>query len=375
MKSSASKSSTAERQGRSAHTGERPPALGLPGVALPQVAPPPELVALQRLIASWTASRPIGGPITVADARIQLATRDRPPQSLFSRDGAGNAGGRELTELSAETRAQALTMAQTRIKQAFGSYVSSHPKLAPSLADDEEKNIEYQSDRDFENDIPLTPEEQASGNRSRSVCGTYAYALGRTPLIRVRASLTDNPHLVLILTHELIHTLAKWSEPPTDLEESATQLLAIHAQDPSQPLTEARIDQSFVYVTQTNNLNDILSQIAGEQKVPLLAAAYLQNNSAPIDARINARLSPGTEDGRYIFLAAFSRTWPRDFDGRSVPAREARLSQEDPIATLLGLLEGSRQLVKHPRTNALTIRRSVPQASPRPAAGRAGQER
>ena len=36
----------------------------------------------------------------------------------------------------------------------------------------------------------------------------------------------------------------------------------------------------------------------------MLAEAYLQNNSSRLDAKINARLSPGTDVGR-------SSSWPR----------------------------------------------------------------
>lgn len=346
-----------------AQEGKRPRALGIPGSELPQVAPSAELVSLQRLIANRTDSRPAGTPTPSPKTLIQrdestgAIAAQQPLQRDVARGGGAGAGG-ELTKLASEVREQALMLAQTLINQAFGAYLPADLTRTPSLAANEGNNIEYQSDQDFERGLALISQNQTPGAAPRSNRGTYAYALGRTPAIRVRESVTDDPHLSLILTHELLHTLAKWSDPPDDLEESATQLLTLYAQAPSQPLTEARIEDGFVYTSQTNNLNELLSLIAGEQRVPLLAEAYLQNNSARLDALINARLSPGTDVGRYIFLAAFNRTWPTDFGGRAVPSREAKLAPEDPIATVLGLLEGSRRLVTHPKRNVLTIRRA-----------------
>lgn len=351
MRTSVVKSSGVDARQRSAAApeGKRPPVLGIPEAALPQAVPPAELVALQRMIANRPDQRPAGAPAPAPAVSVQ---RDAGTGAADSGRGRGDAargggvgGGRELTQLASETRDQALMLAQSWIKRAFAAYIPADPTRSPSLAADEGNNIEYQSDRDFESGLARISQNQTPGGRPQSARGTYAYALGRTPAIRVRESIAEDPHLALLLTHELLHTLAKWPDLPDDLEESATQLLTLYAQEPSQPLTEARIEAGFVYTSQTNNLNELLSELAGEQRIPVLAEAYLQNSSARLDAKINARLSPGTDVGRSIFLAAFNRTWPGSIGGKSLPRREAALAKEDPIATVFGLLEGSRRLV------------------------------
>lgn len=349
--------------------GERPPDLLIRGGASPRVAPPAELVALQRLIADRPSGQRSGGPGSPVEAHVQLrgpgsTTAAGPIGRDDARSGGSGVGGSgELTALVAETREQALAAAQSKLKQAFGVDPHQDAKLPPTLAPEQEKNITYQSDQDFEDGYPRTPEETARGLKPKGGRGAYAYALDGTPLIRVRESLTDDPHLTLILSHELLHTLVRWSDPPVDLDEGATQLLALFAQDPRRPLSESIIDDGLVYVTETNNLNDLLARIAGEQRVPLLAAAFLRNDSAQLDAKINARLSPGEDIGRYIFLAGFNQSWPNDIGGRAVPTRNKQLAHEDPIATVFGLLDGTRRLVKNPRKNVFSIRRSVPLAS------------
>ena len=76
MRTSVLKSSSVDARSRStaALESKHAPDLGIPEAALPQAAPPAELVALQRLIANRPEPRPVGAPAPAVSVQRDAGT-------------------------------------------------------------------------------------------------------------------------------------------------------------------------------------------------------------------------------------------------------------------------------------------------------------
>jgi hypothetical protein len=164
--------------------------------------------------------------------------------------------------------------------------------------------------------------------------------------------------LLITLVHELVHTLVKWKLPPEaplDLEEAATQLLAVCALRQTKKPELDDLSRQYYYIDTTQNLYVLLALLVGDRATATdkLAETYFQGKVDPLKSIVNNRLGSAAaprsdlrDVGWKIFLTSFRKSFVWHFEKETEPYLDTsmRAYTGQPAAITLMLLEGRARL-------------------------------